>query len=81
MIYVNDNIFKRIEEKTNVDRDTIITLARKLQNGNYKNEQTLKEIIHELSDITGIEVSTEKEEKIINTIINDKVPNDLEKYI
>ena len=77
----NDNIFKRIEEKTNVDRDTIINLARKLQNGNYKNEQTLKEIIHELSDITGIEVSTEKEEKIINTIINDKVPNDLEKYI
>ncbi len=78
---MNDNIFKRIEEKTNVDRDTIINLARKLQNGNYKNEQTLKEIIHELSDITGIEVSTEKEEKIINTIINDKVPNDLEKYI
>lgn len=78
---MNDNIFKRIEEKTNVDRDTIINLARKLQNGNYKNEQTLKEIIHELSEITGIEVSTEKEEKIINTIINDKVPNDLEKYI
>lgn len=78
---MNDNIFKRIEEKTNVDRNTIINLARKLQNGNYKNEQTLKEIIHELSDITGIEVSNEKEEKIINTIINDKVPQDIEKYI
>lgn len=78
---MNDNIFKRIEEKTNVDRDTIINLARKLQNGNYKNEQTLKEIIHELSDITGIEVSSEKEQKIINTIVNDQVPNDLEKYI
>ena len=78
---MNDNIFKRIEEKTNVDRDTIMNLARKLQNGNYKNEQTLKEIIHELSEKTGIEVSTEKQEKIINTIINDKVPNDLEKYI
>ena len=60
---MNDNIFKRIEEKTNVDRDTIINLARKLQNGNYKNEQTLKEIIHELSDITGIEVSSEKEQQ------------------
>ena len=78
---MNDNIFKRIEEKTNVDKDTIINLARKLQNGNYKNEETLKEIIHELSDITGIEVSNEKEEKIISTIINDRVPNDLEKYI
>lgn len=78
---MNENLFKRIEEKTNVDRDTIINLARKLQNGNYKNEETLKEIIHELSDITGIEVTNEKEKKIINTIINDKVPNNLEKYI
>ena len=78
---MNENLFKRIEEKTNVDRDTIINLARKLQNGNYKNEETLKEIIHKLSDITGIEVTNEKEKKIINTIINDKVPNNLEKYI
>lgn len=78
---MNDNLFKRIENKTHVDKDTIISLARKLQNGNYKDERTLKEIIHELSDVTGIEVSSEKEEKIINTIINDKVPKDLEKYI
>ena len=78
---MNDNLFKRIEEKTNVNRDTIISLARKLQNGNYKDEGTLKEIIHELSDVTGIEVTQEKEEKIINTIINDKVPKDIEKYI
>ena len=78
---MNENLFKRIEERTNVDKDTIISLARKLQNGNYKDENTLKEIIHELSDITGIEVSKEKENKIINTIINDKVPKDIEKYI
>jgi hypothetical protein len=58
---LNDNLFKRIEEKTHVDKDTIISLARKLQGGNYKDERTLKEIIHELSDITGIEVSEEKE--------------------
>lgn len=49
---MNDNLFKKIEEKTNVDKDTIISLARKLQNGNYKDENTLKEIIHELSSIT-----------------------------
>ena len=78
---MNENLFKRIEERTNIDKETIISLARKLQNGNYKDENTLKEIIHELSDITGIEVSEEKENKIINTIVNDKVPKDIEKYI
>ena len=78
---MNDNLFKRIEEKTKVNKDTIISLARKLQNGNYKDEKILREIIHELSSITGKDVSEEKEEKIINTIINDKVPKDIEKYV
>ena len=78
---MNDNLFNRITEKTNVDKDTIIGLARKLQEGNFKDRNTLKEIIHELSDITGKEVSEEKENKIIDMIVNDKLPKDLEKYV
>lgn len=78
---MNNNLFNRITEKTNVDKDTIIGLARKLQEGNFKDRNTLKDIIHELSDITGKEVSEEKENKIIDMIVNDKVPKDLEKYV
>lgn len=78
---MNDNLFNRITEKTNVDKDTIVGLARKLQEGNFKNKDILREIIHELSDITGKEVSEEKENKIIDMIVNDKVPKDLEKYV
>lgn len=78
---MKDDIFERIEAKTKVDKDTIVSLAKKLQQGDYKNEKTLKEIIHELSSITGREVSEEKEEKIINMIVNDKVPSDIEKYV
>lgn len=78
---MNDNLFNRITEKTNVDKDTIVGLARKLQEGDFKNKDTLREIIHELSDITGKEVSEEKENKIIDMIVNDKVPKNLEKYV
>lgn len=78
---MNDNLFNRITEKTNVDKNTIVGLARKLQEGDFKNKDTLREIIHELSDITGKEVSEEKENKIIDMIVNDKVPKDLEKYV
>ena len=78
---MKDGLLDRIEAKTNVDRDTIIGLAHKLQSGNYKNEETLRSIIHELSDITGREVSEEKENKIISMIVNDKVPKDIEKYV
>ncbi len=78
---MKDNLFDRIEEKTKVNRETIIELAKELQEGNYKNENTLRDIIHKLSDITGKDVSEEKENKIINMIVNDKVPKDLDKYV
>ena len=77
----SDSFFKKIENKTNVDKNTILSLAQKLQNGNMKNEDTLKEVIHDISRITGREVSKEKEDKIINTIINDGVPKDFNKYL
>jgi hypothetical protein len=78
---VNDNFFDRIEEKTKVSKDTIVDLARRLQEGNFKDRNTLREIIHELSTITGKDVSEEKENKIIEMIVNDKVPKDINKYI
>ena len=78
---MNDNLFNRIEEKTKVSKDTIISLARKLQDGDYKNENTLRDIIHELSFIIGREVSEEKENKIIDMIVQDKVPKNIDKYV
>ena len=76
----SDHFFNKIEKKTNVDKDTILSLANKLQNDNMKNESTIKEVIDTLSKITGKPVSKEQEEKIITTILNDKVPQDINKY-
>lgn len=77
----SDNFFKKIESKTNVDKETILSLANKLQAGNMKDESTLKEVINDLAKMTGREVSKEKEEKIINTILNDNVPKNLDKFL
>lgn len=77
----SDNFFKRIEKKTNVDKNTILDLADKLQKSNMKDEKVLREVIGDLSKMTGREVSKEKEQKIIETILNDKVPTNLDKMI
>ena len=77
----SDNFFKRIEKKTNVDKNTILYLADKLQKSKMKDEKVLREVIGDLSKMTGREVSKEKEQKIIETILNDKVPNNLDKMI
>ena len=76
----SDIFFKKVEHKTNVDKDTILGLASKLQNSDIKDENTLKEVIATLSKITGKPVTQEQEEKIISTIMQDKVPTNIDKY-
>lgn len=78
---LSDNFFKKVEKKTNVDKNTILSLAEKLQDDNMKNEAALRDVIKQISILTGKEVPKEKEDKIINTIMQDKVPDNLDDYI
>lgn len=78
---LSDNFFKKIEKKTNVNKDTILSLADKLQKGNMKDENTIRDVIKDISKITGKEVTKEKEEKIVNTILSNGVPKNFEEYI
>ena len=78
---LSDNFFKKVEKKTNVDKNTILSLAEKLQDDTMKNEAALRDVIKQISILTGKEVPKEKEDKIINTIMQDKVPDNLDDYI
>lgn len=77
----SDNFFNKVEKKTNVNKETILNLAKKLQQNDMKNEGTLREVISELSKMTGREVSKEKEDKIVEAVISDKIPKDIDKMI
>lgn len=74
-----DNLFNKIEQKTNINKQTILDLANKLQNNNMKDENTIREVIQDISKLTGKDVSKEKEDKIINAIVNDKIPKNIDK--
>lgn len=74
-----DNFFKKVEKKTNVDKNTIISLAKKLQNSNMKDEKVLRDMVQEISTLTGKKVEKEREDKIINAIVKDNVPKDIDK--
>lgn len=72
-----DNFFKKVEKKTHINKDTIFSLAAKLQKSNMQDENTIREVIHDLSNMTGKEVSKEKEKQIIDAIRKNKVPKDM----
>ena len=74
-----DGFFKKVEKKTNVNKETIMSLAKKLQNSDMKDEKVLRDMVQEISSITGKEVSKEKEDKIVNAIVKDNVHKDIDK--
>ena len=76
---INDELFKKVESKTKVNKETILDLANELNNGNMKNEETIRKVIKTLSNITGKSVSSDKEDKIVKTILNDNVPKGVDK--
>ena len=76
---LSDDFFKKVEQKTKVNKDTILDLAQKLSNGNMKDEKTLREVISTLATMTGKSVSKDKEDKIVQTVLKDNVPKGVEK--
>ena len=72
-----DSFFKRVEKKTNINKETILSLADKLQRSNMKDENTLREVIKDISNMTGKEVSKEKEQRIIDAIKKDNIQKDI----
>ena len=77
---LNDEFFGKVKNKTNVDKDTLVDLAKRLNENNMKDETVLRSIIRDLSKITGKSVSLDKEQKIIDTIKKDKVPKNIDKF-
>lgn len=76
---LGDEFFKKVEKKTHVDKNTILSLAEKLEKGNMKDERTLGEVIDTLSKMTGKSVSEDAKKKIIGKVLNGKVPENVDK--
>ena len=54
-----DSLFNKIEKKTNINKETILSLASKLQNNNMKDEKAIKEVITDICNLTGKQISKE----------------------
>ena len=77
----NNSFFKKVEDKSGVSKETIISLADKLQHSNMKDENVLRDLVKEIGKAAGRDVSKEKEDKIVNAILKDKVPKNLDNML
>lgn len=76
-----DNFFKKVEKKTNVNKESILQVARKLQGANMKDEVVLRDVIKDIAKLANKNVDKEKEDKIVEAVLKDKVPQDIDKLV
>lgn len=71
------DVFSEIEQKSNLSVEDIYRIAQSIQHADFSDEQTVRGIVHELSQLTHQPVSKQKEDAIVKSIINNDVPTDI----
>jgi hypothetical protein len=74
---MDNGFFKNIEKKTGVNMKDIFELANSLQNANFKDEKTVRNVIRRVSQIANKPVNKEMEDQIVKSIVNDGKQLDL----
>ena len=74
---MDNGFFKNIEKKTGVNMKDIFDLANSLQNADFKDEKTVRNVIRRVSQIANKPVNKDMEDQIVKSIVNDGKKLDL----
>ena len=76
---MNNNLFNKVEKKTNVKKNDIINLAKSIQNKNMNDENNLRDLIHTIAQMAGKDVDNVIEDKIMNGVKNNQINDEIKK--
>ena len=68
---MDGSFFKKVEKKTGVDFDEIMTLANALSHADFSDERQVRKIVKKVSRLANKPITKELEDKIVNSILQD----------
>lgn len=71
------NIFKKIKSKTDLKPTDIFKVANSVQHADFSDETTVRDLVKQLSELANKPISQEKEDKLVQTITQNKLPKDM----
>lgn len=72
-----NKIFDQISNQSNMKPEDIMKVAQSVQNADFSNERTVRQLVKQLSQMAGKPVSKQKEDKIVQAITNNNLPKDM----
>jgi len=67
-------LFDQIEKKTNVKKEDIFALAQSVANADFRDEETVRNIVTRVARLANVDVSKEKEDKIVKAVTSNNMP-------
>lgn len=71
------NMFDQISKNSNISPEQILKVANSVQNADFSNENTVRNLVKQLAKMANKPISKEKEDKLVQSITKNNVPKDI----
>lgn len=72
------DLFDKIKQSTNINPDDVYRVAESVKHADFSDEQTVRNLVRHLSRLANKRLSREKEDQIVQSITNSRVPMDMQ---
>ncbi|RDW19081.1 stage VI sporulation protein F [Oceanobacillus arenosus] len=69
-------LFDKIQQNANINPQDIYKVADSVKNANFSDENTVRNLVRNLAKLANKPISKEKEDKIVQSIVKNKIPAD-----
>jgi hypothetical protein len=73
----SNNPFDKIQQSAGISPSEIYKVADSVKNADFSDERTVRKLVRQLAKMANKPISKDKEDKLVKSITNNKVPTDL----
>ncbi|API90417.1 MULTISPECIES: stage VI sporulation protein F [Virgibacillus] len=70
-------LFDKIQQKANINPDDVYKVADSVKHADFSDEKTVRKLVRHLSKLANKPISKEKEDKIVQSIVKNDMPMDM----
>ncbi|MBU5265407.1 stage VI sporulation protein F [Virgibacillus proomii] len=70
-------LFDKIQQKAKINPDDVYKVADSVKHADFSDEKTVRRLVRQLSKLANKPVSKQKEDKIVQSIVKNDIPMDM----
>ncbi|GIP61770.1 sporulation-specific transcription factor SpoVIF [Virgibacillus pantothenticus] len=70
-------LFDKIQQKANINPDDVYKVADSVKHADFSDEKTVRKLVRHLCKLANKPISKEKEDKIVQSIVKNDMPMDM----